>query len=102
MRDSSSPEATTTGVESQWRTLLDSISMPRIPANQNLRKRGVFSQCSAFGEITEHSHDGDGDVLHVLDRVRVSSMLSKTLHPGVGDAVDEANERFDHFGGPGV
>ena len=46
---------------------------------------------------TEPEHDGDTDMLHLLDSKRTSRRRSDSLHPCVGDTVEEDDERFDHF-----
>lgn len=54
MRDGSSPDATTTGVASQPRTLLDSMSMPSKPANQNLRQKSQGQRRLGAGWTATH------------------------------------------------
>ena len=46
----------------------------------------------------EPEHDGDADVLDLLVRVRVARVRAETLHPRIGDAVEEDHEGLDEFG----
>ena len=36
-------------------------------------------------------------MLHLLDRVRISGVRAKSLHPSVGNAVEENDEALDHL-----
>ena len=49
-------------------------------------------------ETRKPEHDGNADVLHLLRGVRVAGVCTEPLHPGVGDAVQEDDERLDEFG----
>lgn len=54
-------------------------------------------------EASEPEHNGDRDVLDLLRRVRVARLRTETLHPGVGDSVQEDDKAFDKLrGGVGL
>ena len=50
-------------------------------------------------QTREPKHDGDADMLDLLVGVRVARVRAETLHPRIGDAVEEYHKGLDKFRG---